>query len=93
MPLQIRAIVEGGKLQIIDKVDLPDGQKIMLHIEPVDEFESWQMALNDLVEWNNPSQAIDSTVETELLAKMHQLFGGGDKPLSETLIEGREDRI
>jgi hypothetical protein len=64
---QARAIVRNGKIELLDKIDLPEGAMILMTFVPGDESEFWlgasQTALDTI--WDNP----EDDVYAQLLEK------------------------
>jgi len=64
---QARAIVRNGKIELLDKIDLPEGARIFMTFVPGDESEFWldasQTALDAI--WDNP----EDDVYAQLLEK------------------------
>jgi hypothetical protein len=88
MVLKIRATVQNGKLELIDRVPFKDGQAVEVTIQAVDDDDkAIQAALGDLVRW--PNSTDDRFAEFETQAdEIDRAFGQG-RPLSEIIIEDR----
>jgi hypothetical protein len=86
--LQVRAILENGQLHLLDPLNFPDGQKLVMRIEAVNEFDTVKLALGDLVVWGDDSLPEDDMDEEALSREIQEAFKG-DKPLSEIIIEDR----
>ncbi len=60
MPKTLRAVIHGGKIEALEKVDFPDGAKVLVTLLPDDETEFWREAsepsLNAI--WNNPEDDV-----------------------------------
>jgi predicted DNA-binding antitoxin AbrB/MazE fold protein len=86
--MHIRAILENGQLRLLDPLNFPEGQLVMLQVEVIDEREALKLALGDNVQWGDLSLPDDEIDEELLLAEVREAFSG-DKPLSEIIIEDR----
>lgn len=85
---KIEAIYENGHLRLLSPVELAEGQRVQVAIEPIVLQVSLRSALGDLlVHWPNTDDDHDAELEA-LAAEVHQAFQG-QKPLSEIIIEDR----
>jgi predicted DNA-binding antitoxin AbrB/MazE fold protein len=87
MSQPVRAIYTEGRLQLLDPVDLIEGQEIALTI--LSDAERVRVALGDLrVEMANlPNHDVD---ETTLAREVEEAFHG-QLPLSEAVIQERRE--
>jgi predicted DNA-binding antitoxin AbrB/MazE fold protein len=87
MVLSVQAIYHNGQLQLLQSVDLPEGQQVQVSIEVADEREILKGILGDSVSWSNPSDDNDAWVEgmAEEIDHAYQ----GNPPLSQIVIEDR----
>lgn len=99
----VRAIYENGTLRLLDPLDLPPGQQVILQVDPVEaeatdankltpeqELAILREALGDLVIWADPDYDDGNAwVEDELENIARELAGG--KSLSEIIIEERHE--
>ena len=69
MVLTIRAVYHEGQLQLLDPVDLPEGQQVKISIEMMNEEEAVRAALGDSVRWPDTSDDSDAWVG-ELATKL-----------------------
>ena len=87
MSQAIRAIYHEGQLQLLDKVDLAEGQEIQLLI--LSDDEKLRSALGDLLHESEDTN--DEIVdEAALLAEIEQAFRG-QPPLSQSIIDERKE--
>lgn len=84
MALAVRAIYENGHLRLLDPVDLPEGQPVMVSIDPQNEREALKAILGDMVIWLDTS---DAWVE-DMADEIDRAFQG-EPPLSQYIIEDR----
>lgn len=89
MALTIRAVYGDGRIRPLDPIDLPEGQMLNIRLEPLSEKEAIRAALGDLVIWANQDDDSDAWVEAEAEAIAETLKG--DKPLSDLVIEDRDE--
>jgi hypothetical protein len=63
----IRAVVRDGRIELLDKVKIPDGMELMVTPLPLDEPDFWMKASESALEdlWNNS----EDDVYAELLKK------------------------
>ena len=66
MRLTMRAIVRGGKIELLEDVDLPEGAKLLVTLLPDQEDEFW-MRTSDV-----SLQAIWDNAEDDVYAKLLQ---------------------
>ena len=56
----LKAIIHGGKIEPLEKIDLPEGAKVLVRLLPDDETEFWhqvsETSLNTV--WDNPKDDI-----------------------------------
>jgi predicted DNA-binding antitoxin AbrB/MazE fold protein len=87
MSQAIRAIYHEGQLQLLDKVDLAEGQEIQLLI--LSDEDKLRSALGDLLlESEDTSDEILD--EDALLAEIEEGFRG-QPPLSQSIIDERQE--
>jgi len=86
----IRAIYEQGRLRLLDPVELTEGQQVSVTIQPVDELAATRAALGDSVIWSDPTSG-DPKVDEEAMMKIVEEGFKGTRPLSEIIIEEREE--
>ncbi len=91
MVLTIRAVYHEGQLQLLDPVDLPEGQQVKISIETMTEEEAVRAALGDSVRWHDPNINIHPEIEAEAQA-IEDAFKGA-RPLSEIIIEERGTQL
>lgn len=82
----IRAIYQNGQLRLLDAVDLVEGQEVQLVL--VDEPDRVDAALADLLV--QPLDVEDDIDEEALLKEIEEAFRG-QPPLSETIIQERNE--
>ncbi len=60
MPKTLRAVIHGGKIEALEKVDLPDGAKVLVTLVSDDENEFWRTASEPSLSaiWNNPEDDV-----------------------------------
>jgi predicted DNA-binding antitoxin AbrB/MazE fold protein len=88
MVLIVRAVYHDGQVQLLDPVDLPDGQQLKISIEPIAEPDAVRAALGDLVIWPDLSDDSDAWVEAEAEAVASALSRG--RSLTEIIMEERD---
>ena len=83
----VRAIYENGFFRPLEKVNLPDGEEVVLTFNS--EQDRLREALGDLVaSWPDPSIEIED--EEALMEEIREAFKG-QRPLSEDIIEERRN--
>ncbi|MBC7869395.1 MAG: antitoxin family protein [Chitinophagaceae bacterium] len=90
----IRAVYENGHLRPLDPLDLREGEQVKLRVEAENEIsqeEKLRLALGDLVRWPDPSADADDDIDEEALLKEIQEAFRGQPPLSETIIQERQE--
>jgi predicted DNA-binding antitoxin AbrB/MazE fold protein len=87
MSQAVRAIYHDGQLELLDKVDLIEGQEIQLLI--LSDDEKLRSALGDLLH-ESEDTSDEILDEAALLAEIEQGFRG-QPPLSQTIIDERGD--
>ncbi|MGD0697841.1 MAG: antitoxin family protein [Terriglobia bacterium] len=67
MATTVRGVVRDGKIEILEKMDLPEGAKILITLVPDDESQFWLGASRSTLHaiWDNP----EDDVYAELLEK------------------------
>jgi predicted DNA-binding antitoxin AbrB/MazE fold protein len=83
----VRAIYEGGKLRLLEPLDLPEGQAVNIEVEPMSDDDVLRKTLSDLVIWPDTSDDSDAWVE-DMAEEIDKAFQG-DPPLSQIIIEDR----
>lgn len=67
MATTVHGVVRDGKIEILEKMDLPEGAKILITLVPDDETQFWlgvsQVSLDAI--WDNP----EDDVYAQLLKK------------------------
>ena len=60
MSKTLRAVVHGGRIELLEPVDLPEGTKLLVTLLPDEEAEFWlsasQASLDTL--WDNPEDDV-----------------------------------
>jgi predicted DNA-binding antitoxin AbrB/MazE fold protein len=84
----VRAVYHDGIMQLLDPVDLPDGQQLKIRIEPDTENDALRAALRDLVTRPDLSDNSDAWIETGAVA---EALSSGHS-LSEIVTEERNNR-
>lgn len=84
--VSVRAIYQDGKLQLLDPVDLIEGQEVQLQIVPAtrpitDLVRDLLVSFDDTSETASDDDALLSEIEQQLR---------GQRPLSEIIIEDRQ---
>lgn len=91
----VRAIYEKGKLNLLEPVDLVEGQTVAITIDPVSppmsELDELKAILGDLVHWADPTDNRHAWVE-DMADEIADAFKGL-KPLSEIIIEERGEQL
>lgn len=91
----VKAIYEGGKFRLLEPVQLNEGQTVSLDILPetanLTESEAIRAVLGDLVRWSDPNDNRHAWVE-DMKDEIAEAFKGL-KPLSEIIIEERDEQI
>ena len=87
MVLNVQAIYRDGQLQLLESVDLRDGQQVQVSIEVTNEREMLKDILGDLVMWSNPDDNSEAWVEA-LSPEIDRAYQG-NSPLSQIVIEER----
>jgi predicted DNA-binding antitoxin AbrB/MazE fold protein len=88
MTMMAQAIYENGQLHLLESVNLIEGQRVQIAIEPLQEKADLRAALGDLVaHWPDLSDDSDADLEG-MTEEIDRAFQGG-KPLSEIVIEDR----
>lgn len=91
MAVAIRAVYKNGHLELLDPVNLAEGQQVALTI--LTEEEHFQLLFGDmLVKRNPPKHTLTPEEEETIMRDIEEAFRG-QPPLSETIIEDREDRV
>lgn len=91
MTQTIEAIYEAGKFRLLQPIALSEGQRVTLAIETNEEAASVRAALGDLVvHWPDTTDNSDAYLEA-MADEIDHAFQG-DKPLSQLIIEAREER-
>jgi predicted DNA-binding antitoxin AbrB/MazE fold protein len=94
MAQTLRAVVENGRLRLLDEMALAEGEEVDVIIkrrqEAESEMEKIRQALGDSVYWPDPDADINPEVADELENIRDALEGL--RPLSEIIIEEREGR-
>jgi predicted DNA-binding antitoxin AbrB/MazE fold protein len=93
MTMVVKAIYEGGKLRLLEPIQLAEGQAVTLDILPenANESEAIRAALGDSVRWHDPTDNRHAWVE-EKRDEIAEAFKGL-KSLSEIIIEERDEQI
>lgn len=67
MPNKVRAVVRDGKLELLDRVEIPEGTSVVITILPEDESRYWMGASLTALDalWDNS----EDDVYAELLNK------------------------
>lgn len=67
MPTTLEGVVRNGRIEFLEKINLPEGSKILITLAPSDESQFWlgvsQVALDAI--WDNP----EDDVYAQLLEK------------------------
>lgn len=91
----VKAIYEGGKFRLLEPVHLSEGQTVTIDILPetasANEAEAVRAALGDSVRWHDPTDNRHAWVE-DMADEIADAFRGL-KPLSEIVIEERDEQI
>jgi len=60
MQKTLKAIIHEGKIEPLEKVDLPEGAKVLVRLLPDDETEFWQQASETSLSavWDNPEDDV-----------------------------------
>jgi len=91
----VKAIYEGGKFRLLEPIQLTEGQTVTLDILPEmaksTEAEAIRAALGDTVRWHDPTDNRHDWVE-DMGDEIAAAFKGL-KPLSEIIIEERDEQI
>jgi len=60
MATTVHGVVRNGKVEVLEKVDLPEGAKILITVVPDDESQFWlggsRSTLNAI--WDNPEDDV-----------------------------------
>lgn len=89
MSQPVRAIYQDGQLHLLDSVDLVDGQEIQLLI--LSKNEPIQAALGDLLVQDSISE--DEAIDEEALMRLIEEDFQGQAPLSDTIIQERNESL
>ena len=91
----VKAIYEGGKFRLLEPIELSEGQTVTLDILPETakqtEDEAIRAALGNSVRWHDPNDNRHAWVE-DMNNEINEAFKGL-KPLSEIIIEERDEQI
>lgn len=90
MGTPIRAIYEKGHLRLLDPVDLAEGQEV--HVEILSERERVIQALGDLIARQPEVEMDTSEDDLPAQAEIDEALRG-TRPLSEIIIEERQERL
>jgi len=82
--VSIRAIYRNGQLQLLDSVDLEDGQEVELHI--IQPQEPLKTLISDML---ITFDADEAPVDEEALRDEIDKHLKGKRPLSEIILENR----
>ena len=60
MPSTVRAVVREGKIELLDRVDLPEGSKLLVTVLPDEEAHFWLEASRAPLDriWDNPEDDV-----------------------------------
>lgn len=60
MPHTLRAVIRQGKIEPLERIDLPEGTKVLVTLLPDEEAEFWQAASQDSLDaiWANPEDDV-----------------------------------
>ena len=87
----IEAVYENGQIRLLSPVNLIEGQRVHIAIEPLEMQSAVREALGDLVvHWPDASDDSDSHLD-QLADELDRAFQG-EPPLSQIIIEDRMTR-
>jgi predicted DNA-binding antitoxin AbrB/MazE fold protein len=88
----IRAIYEGGKLRLLEPVNLIEGQEVELVLKVTSEQDRVRAALADLpIRWPDMISATEDDLDEAALAREIEEGFRNAPPLSETIIQERRE--
>lgn len=60
MPNKVRAVVRNGKIELLDRVDIPEGTRVVITILLEDESRFWTDASQTALDavWDNPEDDV-----------------------------------
>ncbi len=89
MSILVNAIYEQGQLRLSEALDLPDGQRVQVQIEPIDDLQVLKNLLGNTVIWASDDEDNDAWIESQGDELRTRLSGTGN--LSDMIVDDRDE--
>ncbi|MDZ4672482.1 MAG: antitoxin family protein [Phototrophicales bacterium] len=92
MTISVNAIYENGQLHLDESIDLSNGQRVRVKIEPIqpNHIDTIKAIFGDSVIWSSDNDDSDSWIESQA-HELRELLSKGQS-LSELIVEERQNQ-